>query len=163
VLDEVQSVLTFLSGTLYDLAPRIQRSLETATHAAYPGLAQAISPFLHLGSWVGGDRDGNPAVTAEVTRAAARLARAAVLERYREEVQALGLDLSISARLVSASTELMASLDRDRAELGTQRVKRWADEPYRRKLGLMTERLRRTEQDEPGGYANAEAFLADLY
>ncbi len=163
VLDEVQSVLSVLSGTLYDLAPRIQRTLEAATQAAYPGLADAAAvPFLRLGSWVGGDRDGNPAVTAEVTRAAARLARAAILQRYREEVQALGLDLSISARLVGASPELMASIDRDRTELGTQRVKQWADEPYRRKLGLIAERLRRTEQDEPGGYAQPEALLADL-
>jgi phosphoenolpyruvate carboxylase len=162
VLDEVQSVLTFLSGTLYDLAPRVQRTLETAAQTAYPGLKLAESPFLRLGSWVGGDRDGNPAVTAEVTRAASRLARAAVLERYRQEVQALGLDLSISARLVGASPDMMASIDRDRAELGTQRVKRWADEPYRRKLGLIAERLRRAEQDEPGGYTHAEALLADL-
>ncbi|HLW01907.1 MAG TPA: phosphoenolpyruvate carboxylase [Ktedonobacterales bacterium] len=163
VLDEVQSVLTFLSGTLYDLAPRIHRTLEAATSAAYPTLANAdIAPFLCLGSWVGGDRDGNPAVTAEVTRASARLARSAVLQRYLDEVQALGLDLSISERLVGASPELMASLDRDRADLGTQRVKRWADEPYRRKLGLIAERLRRAEQDEPGGYTQAEALLDDL-
>jgi phosphoenolpyruvate carboxylase len=163
VLDEVQSVLPGLSGTLYDLAPRIHRTLEAATSTAYPSLRYAAAvPFLHLGSWVGGDRDGNPAVTAEVTRAAARLARSAVLQRYREEVQTLGRDLSISARLVDASPELMASIDRDRTELGTQRVKRWADEPYRRKLGLIAERLRRTELDEPGGYAQSEALLADL-
>lgn len=163
VLDEVQSVLPVLSGTLYDLAPRIQRTLESAASAAYPSLASAAAaPFLRLGSWVGGDRDGNPAVTAEVTRAAARLMRSAVLQRYRQDVQALGRDLSISARLVGAAPELMASIDRDRAELGTQRVKRWADEPYRRKLGLIAERLRRTEQDEPGGYTQPEALLADL-
>ncbi len=163
VLDEVQSVLTFLSGTLYDLAPRIQRTLEAATASAYPSLAHAeIAPFLRPGSWVGGDRDGNPAVTAEVTRASARLARSAVLQRYLDEVQALGLDLSISERLVGASPELMASLDRDRKELGTQRVKRWADEPYRRKFGLIAERLRRAEHDEPGGYTQAGALLDDL-
>ncbi|HEU5368025.1 MAG TPA: phosphoenolpyruvate carboxylase, partial [Ktedonobacterales bacterium] len=163
VLDEVQSALSVLSGTLYDLAPHIHRTLETTARAAYPGLPYtAASPFLRIGSWVGGDRDGNPAVTAEVTRAAARLARSAVLQRYREDAQALGRDLSISARLVGASPELMASLDRDRAELGTQRVKRWADEPYRRKLGLIAERLRRAELDEPGGYMQAEDLLADL-
>ncbi len=163
VLDEVQSVLSVLSGTLYDLAPHIQRTLEAATSAAYPGLERAAAVlFLRLGSWVGGDRDGNPAVTAEVTRAAARLARSAVLQRYRAEAQALGLDLSISARLVGAPSELITSIDRDRNELGTQRVKRWADEPYRRKLGLIAERLRRTEQDEPGGYTQPEALLADL-
>jgi len=163
VLDEVQSVLHVLSGTLYELAPRIYRTLEASLSATYSRQQEAPdTPFLRLGTWVGGDRDGNPAVTAEVTRAAARLARAAILHHYREEVQALGRDLSISARLVGASPELITSLDHDRAELGTQLVKRWADEPYRRKLGLIAERLRRAEQGEPGGYEQAETLRADL-
>ncbi len=162
VLDEVQSVLHVLAGTVYTVVPQIYRTLDMAISNVYPHHQLRTAPFLRLGSWVGGDRDGNPAVTAEVTRAAARLARAAILQRYQEEVQTLGRDLSISARLAGASPALMASLDRDREELGTQRVKRWADEPYRRKLGLIAERLRRTEQDEPGGYASPEALLADL-
>jgi phosphoenolpyruvate carboxylase len=163
VLDEVQSVLRILSSTLYDVAPRIQRTLEATLKETYAAQGQITVPsFLRLGSWVGGDRDGNPAVTAEMTRAAARLARIALLQRYRAEVQQLGRDLSISARLVGASPELLASLDRDRAELGTQPVKRWADEPYRRKLGLIAERLRRAEAGEPGGYHHPDALLADL-
>jgi phosphoenolpyruvate carboxylase len=163
VLDEVGSVLHVLSGTVYTVAPQIQRSLEAAIEQAYPrDRLTTIPAFLRFGTWVGGDRDGNPAVTAEVTRAAARLARAAILQRYREEVQALGRDLSVSARLAGASPELMESIDRDRTDLGTQRVKRWADEPYRRKLGLIAERLRRAERDEPGGYVSASALLADL-
>lgn len=176
VLDEVQTVLYYLAGTVYDVVPTVWRALEAALamptgpedrtqEAPAPGAAlPAVEApaLLRFGSWVGGDRDGNPAVTADVTRAAARLARAALLRRYRDELRALGRDLSVSARLVGASPALLDSLAHDRAALGVQVVPRWSDEPYRRKLGLMTERLQRMESGAPGGYAAPEALLADL-
>ncbi|HTD79964.1 MAG TPA: phosphoenolpyruvate carboxylase, partial [Chloroflexota bacterium] len=156
VLDEVQSVVYVLAGTVYDVLPQVHR----AVSAAAPALRRG--PRFRFGSWVGGDRDGNPAVTPDVSRAAARLARAAVVRRYREEVQDLGRDLSISGRLVGCEPELLQTIDRDRTELGVQAVPQWRDEPYRRKLGLIGERLRRTDSGGSGGYASADAFLADL-
>lgn len=164
VLDEVQSVVRVLSGTVYDVAPQAQRTLLTAVlggERALPPSPEA-HPFLRPGSWVGGDRDGNPFVTPDVTVAAARLGRTAVLRRYHDDVQAIGRDLSISQRLVGASPQLLASLERDLAALGAQPVPQWADEPYRRKCGLIAERLRRTAEDEPGGYSTPDALLADL-
>ncbi len=163
VLEEVQSALYILAGTVYDVVPRVRRALSASLRDAYGSEPPHLPPVLSFGSWVGGDRDGNPAVTAEVTRAAARLSRSAVLRRYRDEVQALGRDLSISARQVDASLALMASIGHDRVELGMQPVAAWADEPYRRKLGLIAERLRRTESGEPGAYPGPEALLADLH
>jgi len=154
VLDEVQSVLYVLAGTVYDVLPRVQSAVATA--------AGANGARFRFGSWVGGDRDGNPAVTPEVTRAAARLARVAVLRRYRDEVQSLGRDLSISGRLVGCQPELSNSIETDRAELGMRAVPEWRDEPYRRKLGLIGERLRRTESGGAGAYTSAEQLLGDL-
>jgi phosphoenolpyruvate carboxylase len=165
VLDEVQSVLYVLAGSIYDVAPQIARALEDAlAQSPYRNSVAAIPvpPVLRCGSWVGGDRDGNPAVTPDVTRAAARLARVALLRRYRADVQALGRDLSVSARLVGAAPALLRQVEQDRQELGVQPVREWADEPYRRKLGLIAERLRRTEAEQPGGYTSATALLADL-
>ncbi len=163
VLDEVQSTLGALAGTIYDVAPRLPRMLGRAFARTFPvASAPDTLPLPRFGSWVGSDRDGNPAVTPEVTRGAARLQRVAVLRRYREEVHALGRALSTSARLVGAPTELLASVERDRAELGVAPVREWADQPYRRKLGLIAERLRRTEVGEPGGYAAAAGLQADL-
>ena len=161
VLDEVQSVVYVLAGTVYDVLPRVQRAIDAAV--ANSGLAthEAASNF-RFGSWVGGDRDGNPAVTPEVTRAAARVARAGVLRRYREDVQSLGRELSISGRLVGCAPELLESIEADRAELGVRPVPQWHDEPYRRKLGLIGERLRRTESGGSGGYSSAEGLLTDL-
>ncbi len=155
VLDEVQSVLYFLAGTVYDVLPLVYRAVQRA------GLP-ASTHLLRFGSWVGGDRDGNPAVTPDVTRAAARMARAAVLRRYREDVQSLGRDLSISGRLTGCERDLLESVERDRHELAVQAVPQWRDEPYRRKLGLIGERLRRTDSGGPGGYAGAEQLLLDL-
>lgn len=162
VLDEVQGVLHVLAGPLYDVVPTVQRSFESRLPAPVARAARPADTLLRLGSWVGGDRDGNPAVTPEVTRAAARLARAAVLRRYEQEVTALGRDLSISARLVGATDELMDSIEADREALGLQRVARWRDEPYRRKLGLVAERLRRASGESAGGYERPEALLRDL-
>lgn len=164
VLDEVRSVLTVLAGIVYDIAPQVARALEEAKIAAYPELAtgEVTHPWLRAGTWVGGDRDGHPGVTPEITRAAARLARIAVLRRYRDEMRALGLDLSLSARLAGASPALLESIEHDRAALDVQPVRRWRDEPYRRKCGLIGERLRRTEEGSAGGYRAAAEFAADL-
>lgn len=166
VLDEVRSVLGILAGPLYDVAPQVGRELAATVIAAYPDDATVATAtaarWLRPGTWVGGDRDGHPGVTPTITRAAARLSRTAVLRRYREDVRALGLDLSISARLTGASPALIESLARDRDALGVQPVGRWRDEPYRRKCGLIGERLRRTEEELRGGYGAPEELLADL-
>ena len=155
-LDEVQSMLGVLSGVLYDVAPRVQETLQ----AVVPH--QVLPPFLRLSTWVGGDRDGNPHVNPDVTRSATRLARRAILRRYLEDVQALGRDLSISYRQCGASTALLDSLETDLEALQERRVPAWADEPYRRKCGLIAERLSRTLRDEPQGYVTPAQFLADL-
>ncbi len=160
VLDEVQSVVYVLAGTVYDVLPRVQRAIDAA--AANAGLGARRASNIRFGSWVGGDRDGNPAVTPEVTRAAARVARTGVLRRYREDVQSLGRELSISGRLVGCQPELLESIEADRAELGVRAVPQWHDEPYRRKLGLIGERLRRTESGGSGGYTSADGLLNDL-
>ncbi|MCA1647653.1 MAG: phosphoenolpyruvate carboxylase [Chloroflexi bacterium] len=162
VLDEVQSVVYVLAGTVYDVLPRVQRAIDAAATRGGGVRASTSTSSLRFGSWVGGDRDGNPAVTPEVTRAAARLARSAVLRRYGDDVQSLGRQLSVSGRLVGCLPELLESIEQDRTELGMRAVPQWQDEPYRRKLGLIGERLRRTESAGSGAYASATSLLHDL-
>src|SRR5437660_12893978 len=108
-----------------------------------------------MGSWVGGDRDGNPFVTAEITLAAARSARRAVLGHYGRALAELTARLSVSERLAAMSPELRASLERDRQELPgvwEQNRRRNAAEPLRLKVSFSRARV---EADRPG-YASPD-------
>lgn len=162
-LDEVRSNIAILTGPVYEVVPILRRALRRALARSYPELLERRWPLpIRLGTWVGGDRDGNPAVTAAVTEATARLMREAILRRYREEVVELRRALSISARLRSITPELTALIEREREALGLTPVRAWADEPYRRIFGLIEERLRRTEVGEGGGYTSPEELLEHL-
>ncbi|MCS7050958.1 MAG: phosphoenolpyruvate carboxylase, partial [Thermomicrobium sp.] len=152
-LDEVRSNIEILIGPVYEAVPALHRALKRALRVSYPDLADRRWRLpLRIGTWVGGDRDGNPSVTAAVTEATARLLREAIVRRYRQEVEALRRSLSISARLRAITADLAMTIEQEREALGLVPVRAWADEPYRRMLGLIEERLRRTEFGEPGGY-----------
>lgn len=162
-LDEVRSNIAILVGPVYDVVPLLRRALERALQRSYPELVGREWPVpVSLATWVGGDRDGNPSVTAAVTEATARLLREAIVRRYRDEVVELRRALSVSARVRPASETLLDRIDRERERLNLAPVRAWADEPYRRFLGLIEERLRRTEAGEFGGYFTPEEFLDDL-
>jgi phosphoenolpyruvate carboxylase len=141
--DEVKNALFYLEEVLYPLVPRTFERLEEAIGAAY-GIAVAVPPVLHFGSWVGADMDGNPNVTPEVAidTAMAHAARAVAL--HLREVQRLGARLSQSTRRVAVTDELLASLERDRSahrERADEVEARTRDEPYRRKLRWIEAKL----------------------
>jgi phosphoenolpyruvate carboxylase len=86
-MDEVRNTgLYFFENTLFDLIPRIYEELESALEENFPGFKFEIPSFLSYGSWIGGDRDGNPYVTPTVTENALRAHKDLVLERYGKEV-----------------------------------------------------------------------------
>ncbi len=147
VLDEVKNGLYYFESGLFDLVPRLYRDLETTLTAAFPGHPWRIPPLLRFGTWMGGDRDGNPFVTAEVTVEAVRLLRVASLRRHLGSVDALGGRLSLSTREATVSAELLASLaadDEANPELGAALLKRHPFEPYRRKCAHVRDRLARS-------------------
>src|SRR5207245_3878957 len=118
---------------LLDAASRVRERLVEAFEDEFgSGLGPAPVTPLTLGSWVGGDRDGNPFVTAEITLPAARRARRAVLDHYAKALADLAARLSVSERLATVAPELRASLERDRDDLPAawaQHRRRNADEP----------------------------------
>jgi phosphoenolpyruvate carboxylase len=129
VIDEVKNGINYFRSTFFTELPRLHGDTEDALRARFPERPWALPPFLRVGSWIGGDRDGNPFVTAETLHDAVRLQASATIEFYLEEVHALGSDLPLSERLVSVTAELSALAARS-PDTSSQRL----DEPYRRAL-----------------------------
>lgn len=178
VMDEVRNTgLYFFENTLFDLVPRIYEQLESDLAEVYPGHSFNVPAILRYGSWIGGDRDGNPFVTNEVTVEALQAQKKLVLELYRKEVLAMYELLSCSRDRVGFSEAFDASLIADR-ELVPERefevLDRFQQEPYRAKLVMMHRRLLATARlidaddddanpiDQKRAYSHAEEFAEDL-
>jgi phosphoenolpyruvate carboxylase len=159
VLDEVRHGLYFLRTTLMDVVPVLHAELEEALAAHYPERAWRTPPFLRFGSWIGGDRDGNPFVTAERTQAAIQGAREVARSEYQRRLEALLDDLTQSTHEVGVSEELSASLARDGAayrDLSETLERRYPEQPYRKKVVLMIRKL------ADNAYGSAAELLSDL-
>ena len=174
-LDEVRSVMAVFDATLFRLVPATYRALEEALRGEASGTGPPPFPaYLRWGSWVGGDRDGNPSVTAETTRAAMAIQADHVLRGLEAVTRRVGHALTVAGGSTPPSPELAASLDRDRADFpgpAAAIVTRWPDEPYLQKLLLAAERLAATRaallgapgRGGPGrGYRDAGEFLAEV-
>ncbi|HTU97598.1 MAG TPA: phosphoenolpyruvate carboxylase [Solirubrobacteraceae bacterium] len=168
VTDEVRGGLIHFSSTLADTVPRIYRDLEEAIAEFYPESAErppAVPPLLSFGSWIGGDRDGNPFVTPETTVAALELMREQCLRLIEARLEQLAGRLSLSERLTGPAPGLEPILAAGRErfpELVERLAGLNAEEPYRRALTFMRERIRATQARADGGYAEPEELLADL-
>ena len=165
VLDEAQNILLYFRDTLFDVTPRLYEDLTAALAESYPGEEFRLPNFLEYGSWVGGDRDGNPTITLAHTAEVLRMHRDTALSKLIPAVRSLSDRLSQSLHYVGVSNELEESLVSDAAllpEVMAEAAGRSPTEPYRRKCEYIWERLRRTRSGTAGGYANAEGFIADL-
>ncbi|MGE3547753.1 MAG: phosphoenolpyruvate carboxylase, partial [Kofleriaceae bacterium] len=164
-LDEVESVLEMFRRSLLDVTPRIYRTIEDRLGARF-GHRWRLPSFVRWGSWVGGDRDGNPNVTAALTRTVFSRHRAAALGRYLEDVVLLGRTLSMSTvRVAKPLEELEANLERDRErlpEVAARARPRTIHEPWREKLWYVQARLRATLEQRDDSYATAAEYRDDL-
>ncbi len=116
VLDEVQTGLAYLRSTIAQAVPAIYRELEAAIAEVYPDADITVPPLLRFGTWMGGDRDGNPYVTPEVTTQALAMMRTACIGFLRDQVIELSSRVSISSRLTgppAAIAPLLAAGDED--------------------------------------------------
>jgi phosphoenolpyruvate carboxylase len=165
VLDEVNNGLAFYDNTFLREVPRIHARLEDELR---DGADQALASFLRMGSWIGGDRDGNPFVTADVLRGTLHLQCSRILRFYLEELNELGAELSLAANLADVSAELRA-LAGSSPDTSPQR----AGEPYRLAVSRIYARLaatahelsveiRRAPVGEAEAYADAAELLRDL-
>ncbi|MCC7161801.1 MAG: phosphoenolpyruvate carboxylase [Anaerolineae bacterium] len=149
VTDEVRTGLFFLDTILWDVAPRLCDDMRHALATFYPEISLP-KHFIRFGTWTGGDRDGNPFVTADVTAESLRLNRGMAVEKYRNAVRAVERELSISEFQAAITPELRAALERDYAAPSKHLAylkKRYPSEPYRLKLAALAEQLDETTRD----------------
>lgn len=161
--DEIENALSYYRSTFLRQIPKMYRELENAL----PG--HPIASFFRMGNWIGGDRDGNPFVTADTLQMALARQAETVLRFYLTETHELGAELSISASLAPVTAPMQALA----AQSPDQSVHR-EDEPYRRALIGMYARLAATLELFTGTealrhavapqhpYDSADEFLADL-
>jgi phosphoenolpyruvate carboxylase len=175
VMDEVRNGLYFFDDVLFDLVPSLYTELSESLADRFPGHAFTIPPFLRFGSWIGGDRDGNPFVTVSVTEETLREHKGLALRLYQRALDRMHGHLSVSARY-GISPALEASLRADAAlfpDEATRVAARYPMQPYRhkgayiyRKLGATLEANRRPWRADyiarPGTYRDVEEFVADL-
>jgi len=184
VRDEIKNGLYYFRESIFQALPMLYRNLERALNAVYGDeggkSAIRIPCLLRFGSWIGGDRDGNPFVTPETTALALRLQANEILREYLRRVEELNRHLTYSSSLVAPSPVFCASLEADvqrMAALFVDAPQQYAQEPYRRKLFLIhhrlghnLERVRVRAEQRPEaipvpfwGYASEAEFLEDLY
>jgi phosphoenolpyruvate carboxylase len=169
VLDEVKNGIGYFRSTFFTEVPRLHANTRALLEARYPDVPWSLGPFLRIGSWIGGDRDGNPFVTADILRETLRLQSAAAFDFYLSEIHAIGQALSIS-RMLHPATPALEALAARSPDTSVQRM----DEPYRRALSGVYARVVATMQGlelppparaalgAAEAYHDAGALLADL-
>jgi phosphoenolpyruvate carboxylase len=137
ISDEIAVGLRYYQTAFFEVMPKVNAEVREALHSRWPDADLLPEPILQPGSWIGGDRDGNPNVTADVVRLATGGAAYTALRHYADELTALEQELSMSARLIAITDELAAL-----AEDCDERPR--ADEPYRRAVRVIRARLTAT-------------------
>jgi phosphoenolpyruvate carboxylase len=168
VLDEVANGLSFYDYTFLHEVPRMHCALEDRLNEGESAAQGELSSFLKMGSWIGGDRDGNPFVTGEVMRGTLKMQSSRVLRFYLEELHVLGSELSLAAHLADVSKDLRAL-----AERSPDKSPHRSGEPYRLAVSGIYARLSATAArldvettrapvGEAAAYANVGEFKTDL-
>jgi phosphoenolpyruvate carboxylase len=170
VIDEVMNGLSYYDYTFFEELPRVYASLEDQLAAMDPlWETLELPPFLRMGSWIGGDRDGNPFVTADALRQALMLQSKHALGFYLEELHCLGAELSLDARYVNVSEQVQ-----ELAQASPDASPHRKDEPYRRAITGIYARLAATASafghgdiarhavGQAPAYGGVEEFAGDL-
>ncbi|WP_419342141.1 phosphoenolpyruvate carboxylase [Achromobacter sp. PD1] len=173
VADEIENALSYYRSTFLQVIPRVYGDLSKllSRESAKPFAAPPppLEPFLRMGSWIGGDRDGNPNVDASTLERALLRQATVLFEHYLQEVHALGAELSVTTLLIGVDAELLALADASGDDSPHRR-----DEPYRRALVGVYARLAATAQRLTGqdlarrstvaasAYEGPEELSADL-
>ncbi|MCR6095007.1 phosphoenolpyruvate carboxylase [Salipaludibacillus agaradhaerens] len=162
VIGEVKNGLYYFDQTLFDVLPAIHTELEDQLDDYFPGNQWRVPNFLFFGSWIGGDRDGNPFVTPEVTWETLKLQRELALKKYEEALIDLMRRFSHSSARVKIDETLISTVEKEEKTY-LKKTETWPikSEIYRRKFAIILKRLRQVGHSK-NGYSEAEDLLADL-
>lgn len=168
VLDEVRNGMYYFHETLFHVLPEVYQELERCLSKYYPEHLWHVPTYLRFGSWIGGDRDGNPSVTADITWETLRMQRKLAVREYQRILSELFKHLSFSTTIVDVTEELMASIQKDRLQVTLNKTPKWNNEkePYRVKLTYMTEKLHNlldeSKKDTEERYSDVSGLIEDL-
>ena len=177
VKDEIKNGLFFFRESLFKAVPEIYRNLERKIHKHYSDAQIYVPSLLRFGSWIGGDRDGNPFVKPETTAMALRMQSQSILEEYIKQVISLNRQLTYSSEMCTPSKAFIDSLEVDEAMSNNafaDSPDAFRQAPYRRKLSFMHYRLQQNLKlvkarlkDQPiemppFAYPSEKEFLTDL-
>ncbi|WP_314424713.1 phosphoenolpyruvate carboxylase [uncultured Microbacterium sp.] len=164
--DEVRTVMGVFDETLFTTVPHVYRRIDDALRGEDSGATAPVVPaFVRIGSWVGGDRDGNPFVTASVTREASQIAADHVLRGLERALDRIGRTLTLDAEDTPPSADVTALWERFAAaepRLAEELAARSPGEPHRRVLLALAHRVGATRRGEEQRYSQPEELLGDL-
>lgn len=169
VLDEVRNGMYYFHETLFDVLPELYQELERSLAKHYPDHHWHVPGFLRFGSWIGGDRDGNPSVTAEVTWKTLQMQRKLAIREYQRILRDMMNSLSFSTTIIDVSEELLSSIQKDRLHVTIDKTYSWnnENEPYRIKIAYMLRKLNNIVDDSKRGtmerYNHVSELLEDLW
>ena len=177
VLDEVENGLYYFRTSLFRAIPEVYRDLEKAIKRVYHTDNVKVPSFIRFGSWIGGDRDGNPFVTPDITREAVYMHAETALHEYMRRAQKLSTLLTHSSGLTTPSDEFLSSSKNDDKYFQgafEDTTQDFAKEPYRRKLKIIRYRLKerlnvikqlknKDNINSPHAYNSEKELLNDLY
>ena len=165
VQDEIQHGLFFFKEVLYDLIPEFYNSFRKKLKSIYE-IEMPISALIKFGSWMGGDRDGHPYVTVDITKETLSGSKKQIISLYQRDLENLYSILSSSLSVTSVSKDLTRSISKDSKLLSVtdkDTILRDPSETYRSKILLMSYKLEETKLNSALGYKNSGEFINDLY
>ncbi|MGF7050433.1 phosphoenolpyruvate carboxylase [Paenibacillus sp. DS2015] len=168
VLDEVRHGMYYFHETLFHVLPDVYQEMERCLSKYYPGHNWHVPTYLRFGSWIGGDRDGNPSVTSDITWQTLSMQRKLAVREYERIMKEFMKSLSFSTSIVNVSTELEESILEDQSNVTLSKNFIWhnENEPYRIKLVYMMAKIKNLLDESTKGtadrYATPLEFINDL-
>lgn len=162
VLDEVKNGLYYFDQTLFETLPDVFQEMELQLQKQIPEGNWEVPNFIHFGSWIGGDRDGNPNVTPEITWETLEMQRKLILKKYEASIVELMRRFSQSSERISINQQFIDRMEKEENSYLTEND-RWPikSEVYRRKFAIILTRLRETGKTSQG-YRYPEELVRDL-